>query len=184
MMGSSELALAIGLFAALGSWVGAVVESVGIGRFWPWVYRYGPTVKSQSIPWAGSARFPLVANSDLISISTLSDTSALFRAPMGLVGFKSYGTTNPIKGTVESTDSEMRLYGRLSVMPLVFIGVWFAMWFSANIRQVMAGDKVSMFLIVLGCGGAVAIASFWFLIERRRFVEAIENLVAQLDGSA
>jgi len=126
----------------------------------------------------------LVEDSDLIAVSTLSDTAALFRARMGLVGFKSYGTTNPIKGTIETTDSELRLYGRLSVMPLVFIGVWFAMWFGANIRRVMAGDKFSLFLLVLGCGGAMAIACFWFLMERRRFVEAIENLVAQLDKSA
>src|SRR5437879_70329 len=167
------------------SWFFAIVETIGMWRFWPWVYRSGLKIVDESIP-NRPVLSQLGAAIDLPSVKGQieSDQEVFFRVPFQLFSFKLH-TPFPIKGSVIFSGNSARLVGRVPIGTVAFIATWLVAWTIGGFMAVNTNTTIDTTSFVLGGWAFVAaMVAISLPIELHRIRKARDALLLHLFKAA
>ena len=172
------------VFTAFAFWLFAVVEAVGMWRFWPWAYRLGFKVIERTLPRPIS-QLRSVGTVDLpdMRATAVSLEQILFRAPMPLFKFR-INTPFPILGTAMLGPETLHVVGRIPLGPVGFLAAWLIAWTVGGVLAASAKLSLGVGFAVVGWVFAGAMTVFSLVLELRRFRRAQDALLSQMAGSA
>lgn len=169
--------------AGFACWMFAVVEAVGIWRFWPWAFRLGLKIIERRLarPTKPSPVTGRLESSHLRA-AVIDQRHILFRAPIPVFGFRIH-TPFPIHGAATLEADGVYVTGRIPLGAVGFLLAWITGW---TVGGVMAGSQVPIGgfgMVALGwlfAGGMIIVS---LLVERPRFERALEALVRDISCS-
>ena len=170
--------------AGFACWLFAVVEAVGIWRFWPWAFRLGLQIIERRLPRPTNPS-PVTGQleSSYLRAAVIDQRHILFRAPIPVFGFRIH-TPFPIHGAATLEADGVYVTGRIPLGAVGFLLAWISGWTTGG---VMAGSQVpigAFGMVALGWLFAGAMIIFSLMVERPRFERALEALVRDISCNA
>jgi hypothetical protein len=176
------------IIIAFVSWFLIIVESIGMWRFWPWVFRTGIRVFNETHSLAVPT---LVIGSEVETDSGKFKAIALgiclfrFRRPRWF-SFVLH-TPFPIKGSVRWDGTLARVEGRIPVFTTLFLAAWLLGWTVGGFMAVFQGKEYTLGIGVTLLGWAIiagmSVFSIPFEIRRARKVFCELQTTLQLHGA-
>ena len=161
----------------IASWFLAIVESIGMWRFWPWVFGTGVRV------WTENSSLPLQTMGIGSEIETesgkfkvVSPDLCLFRWRMRWFSFNIH-TPFPIKGSLRWDGYRTIIEGRIPLFPILFFAAWLIGWTSGGVmvglQSGISFDNVCSTL--LGLAFVAGMFGFSIPLEMRRAREVLSE---------
>ena len=110
------------------SWFFAIAESIGMWRFWPWVFGTGLRVwkENSSLPFQALAIGSEI-ETESGKIKVVSPNLCLFRWRMRWFSFDIH-TPFPIKGSLKWDGNQTTIEGRIPLFTTLFFAAWLIGW--------------------------------------------------------
>jgi hypothetical protein len=172
------------VFAGFACWFFAVLEAIGIWRFWPWAYRLGFEVVGQQLsePMKSVRSWTTLTLSDVKAVA-FDQHKILFRTPMPLFRFR-INTPFPILGSVLIETDRARITGRIPLGPTSFLAAWLIAWTTGGAMAATAKPILGIGFVAFGWLCVAAMTGFSLSVERGRFNRAVDALLREIRGSA
>lgn len=181
---TSQILFLLAWVLGVASWFGAVIESIGMWRFWPSVFRFGlmaieePCRLERIAPMAGQSAC-IETQSGVFWV--LSETECLFRSKIAMFGFRIH-TPFPLKGSISWVGAQATIRGRVPVGPSLFLGFWLMGWTASAAMTLSAkagSAMIAMPPLVLGFAMVGGMVAFSIPLERNRLRQLVEELKAR-----
>ncbi len=169
------------VFFAMGAWLFTIVEMVGMWRFWPWVYRLGIKVLDEEVPGRSVLQAPsAVVDLPEVMAQRVTPGETLFRNPIQLFGVR-LSTPFPIKGTLVTSGSVLRVTGRIPLGTTLFLAAFLV---GLTFGREKGGSAPPASFALLAWGVVAVMVAISLPVEIMRIRTARDALVSSLGGGS